>query len=60
MAIKIDQEKCKWQECNSACKEICPVAAIIQQDNKLIIDQDKCVECGACIAYCTHGALNFI
>lgn len=68
MAIKIDYEKCCWQdgkctscECGGACVgcvEACPVQAI-KRDKTVVIDAEKCIDCGACIASCKHDALSF-
>jgi NAD-dependent dihydropyrimidine dehydrogenase PreA subunit len=44
--MKIDSEKCVG--CHR-CIPYCPVAAIKINDGKSMIDQDDCVECGACL-----------
>ncbi len=44
--MKINSEKCV--ECHR-CIPYCPVAAIKINDGKSMIDQDDCVECGACL-----------
>ena len=44
--MKIDSEKCVG--CHR-CIPYCPVAAIKIMDNKSMINQDDCVECGACL-----------
>jgi ferredoxin len=48
---------CKDNVCNG-CVEACPVGALERKD-KLIINEDMCIDCGACIAACKHDALTF-
>ena len=65
--IKIDYGKCCWKDgkctsCScegkcSGCLEACPVDAITRKD-KVIIDNDKCINCGVCVDLCGHGALS--
>ena len=55
--MKINQKKC------TRCKECipyCPVGAIKSVHNKVIIDQNFCVECGVCLrsAICTYEAFT--
>ena len=67
MPIKINYEKCCWKDgkCTSCdcegectgCVEVCPVQAITR-DKKLIIDNEKCIDCGSCVAVCEHEALE--
>lgn len=40
----------------SGCKEVCPVDAITRKD-MVIIDDNKCIECKACIEACPYNAL---
>ena len=67
MAIKIDYKKCCWKDgkcsscsCGKACTgcvEVCPVNALSRK-TILELDKSKCIECGACIDACKHGALR--
>ena len=53
--ITILPELCKG--C-SLCSKICPVNAISGQiKSPFVIDQDKCIKCGACMEKCKFGAI---
>ena len=42
----------------SLCVEVCPHNVFMMAGKKaLIIDRDKCIECGACMVNCRPGAL---
>lgn len=66
--VVIDYDKCCWKDgkCTSdccgdskceGCVEVCPVGALERQ-KQVLLDQDKCVECGACVAACKHEAIS--
>ena len=65
--IVIDYDKCCWKDgkctsctCGGACVgcvEACPVGAL-ERKKVLILDVDKCVDCGACVSACKHDALS--
>jgi len=67
MPIIIDYQKCCWRDgkctscsCGGACVgcvEACAVGAL-SRGARLEIDANKCLDCGACIAACKHGALS--
>ena len=38
---------------------VCPVNAISFNDNKIIIDQEKCIKCGLCASRCLTGAIYY-
>lgn len=67
MPIKIDYKKCCWQDgkCTSCkcggkcigCVEACPVNALSRK-KKLELDKSLCIECGACVVACKHGAIS--
>ncbi len=69
MPIKIDYEKCCWKdgkctscsckgECNG-CVEVCPTGALTR-GNKIEFNPKKCIDCGACVNSCEHGAISLI
>ncbi len=54
--IFIEKELCKG--C-SKCSRICPVGAISGKIKEpFVIDQEKCIKCGACIESCTFKAIK--
>ncbi|MFA6421825.1 MAG: 4Fe-4S binding protein [Candidatus Buchananbacteria bacterium] len=69
MAITIDLEKCCWKDgkctscgCESGsscfgCVEVCAMGAITREDI-VKVDSAKCIDCGACISACKHGAIT--
>jgi len=55
MSIKIDPELCRG--C-SKCARICPVSAISGKIKEpYVIDNSKCIKCGACIEACAFKAI---
>lgn len=42
---------------NPVCVTACPTNATYKvQDGSVVIDQDRCIGCGGCIAFCPYGA----
>ncbi len=47
------------RHCEDApCANICPVSAITQIDNKIIINEEKCIGCKSCMIACPFGAIE--
>jgi MinD superfamily P-loop ATPase len=40
-----------------ACKDNCPVDAIIEKDGAFSIVEDECVDCGTCASTCPSDAI---
>ena len=54
MAYKINEECIHCL----ACVDECPVGAISEQGDKVVINPEQCIECGACNGVCPVGAPN--
>lgn len=39
------------------CREVCPKGAISFVNGRSVIDQEKCIKCGKCMAACPYGAI---
>jgi NAD-dependent dihydropyrimidine dehydrogenase PreA subunit len=53
--IELDRSKCN--SCR-VCLQVCPHAVFGASNGVIeIIDQDRCMECGACVLNCAEGAL---
>ncbi len=40
------------------CIDICPTQAISMKKNKLVVDHDACIFCGACVEFCEKKGLR--
>ena len=50
------------QQCQDApCMIICPVKAISRDEklSRVMVNQDKCIGCRACVTVCPFGAMSF-
>jgi NAD-dependent dihydropyrimidine dehydrogenase PreA subunit len=70
MRIVIDYDKCCWKDgscvscgCSGGskgcegCVEACPVDAL-ERKKILEINEDLCINCGACVVACEKGAIK--
>jgi uncharacterized Fe-S center protein len=53
---RVNSAKCRGDE---ACVRWCPEKAISMTNKKAVIDANKCIGCGECIAACRPGAVSF-
>ena len=51
--MKINTTKCSG--CGG-CVNLCPVTAIYFSEDRAVIDEEICTECGTCIPICGRGA----
>ncbi|MVX67032.1 4Fe-4S dicluster domain-containing protein [Clostridium chromiireducens] len=43
---------------NAPCAKVCPINAIKNEDNAIIIDEEICIGCKACAVACPFGAIE--
>lgn len=49
------------RQCDDApCANACPVAAIVNQDNKIVVKPELCIGCKTCIVACPFGAIDVV
>ena len=41
-----------------ACDPECPTDAIIEKDDKRVVEAEECIDCGACEAVCPVEAIS--
>jgi ferredoxin len=41
-----------------ACVDICPMDCFHKGETMLVINSDKCIDCGVCALACKHNAIN--
>jgi hypothetical protein len=42
------------------CSKACPTRAIRVRNDRAVLDDELCIDCGACIRYCRHGAVHAV
>lgn len=52
-----DEKICKGESCH-ACQDVCPCNAVTLSENKMTVNQDVCVLCGACEKACPQKILK--
>ena len=54
---EVIREKCTG---DAVCVRWCPAGAVhIGADGKAVIDEQKCISCGQCLAVCSFGAIKY-
>jgi electron transport protein HydN len=49
------------RHCEDApCANVCPISAITQVDNKILVDKNVCVGCKTCMITCPFGAIELM
>ncbi|WP_425060582.1 Hydrogenase-4 component A [Sporomusa carbonis] len=49
------------RQCDDApCANVCPVNAITHQEDKIIVNTDKCIGCKTCMIACPLGAMDMV
>ncbi|HWR41782.1 4Fe-4S dicluster domain-containing protein [Sporomusa sp.] len=43
---------------DATCANVCPISAIKQVDNKILIDETTCIGCKTCMMACPFGAID--
>jgi ferredoxin len=52
------KERCP-QDHPCPCIRVCPVEAVVQEGvGAPEVDEESCIECGACTEYCPYGAFS--
>jgi ferredoxin like protein len=58
--ISIDQQICATLCTNRACIAVCPADLYEVGDRgDVVVNWEGCLECGACMICCAHGALSW-
>lgn len=54
---QLEVRDCRCRDCLK-CIDICPTQAIRMKKNKLVIDHNACIFCGACVDFCDKNGLR--
>ena len=57
MPAIVDKNKC---ENNGDCIAACPSDAIVLENEKALVDPEKCCDCHACVDSCVAKAISII
>ncbi len=58
--ISIDRQICATSCTNRACVAVCPADLYVVSDRgDVVVNWEGCLECGACMICCRHGALSW-
>lgn len=50
---------CRFDDCEDhACIGVCPVEAITEDNGMVVIDEDACIGCEACVEACPYNAIR--
>ncbi|WP_138205485.1 [Fe-Fe] hydrogenase large subunit C-terminal domain-containing protein [Haloimpatiens lingqiaonensis] len=47
--------ECADEEGKTLCQKACPFNAILNEENKIYINEDLCTDCGRCVTACENG-----
>jgi electron transport protein HydN len=49
------------RQCEDApCANVCPVGAIVHQEDKVIVKTELCIGCGTCMIACPFGVMDMV
>lgn len=49
---------CRFDDCeDKPCIDTCPTGAIYRQDGYILINEEECISCGACVSACPYQAI---
>jgi ferredoxin len=40
------------------CVDVCPMSAITESEEQMVVNPDVCIDCGVCISECPQGAIQ--
>jgi ferredoxin/coenzyme F420-reducing hydrogenase delta subunit len=54
----VDREVCSGASRCGLCAQACPAEAIRAQENRIVVDRERCSACGLCVVACPVGAVG--